>query len=280
VTEDVSAKGETAGLKSWSELSAVEQSLMRGGLRKRRTTGTIQAHGMVLRWTGAQAAPLIRGYTSAEQHELIPEFADAAANLVAQDLLEVRAMSGDHLREDADPAVPREDLDRVLYELATWIWNAEQQSSHWLDASQAAHRDWYQPAYFSTACSDRLAYRELNELQRAIIVSAMEASGMLTGPFGIWDQPEPELTPAARSAVVDEMLAPLLPFVRDGLLEVQFRSDARSDAYTVIPLDELRTAFTGAEIWRDREEADFFEGAHAVFTLAGYATWHTPPASR
>jgi len=66
------------------------------------------------------------------------------------------------------------------------------------------------------------------------------------------------------------------PLVRDGLLEVQYRTDTSSDLYTVIPLRELRTAFSSTEIWRDHDDADIFEGAHAVFTFAGYATWHTP----
>ena len=60
------------------------------------------------------------------------------------------------------------------------------------------------------------------------------------------------------------------------LLEVHHRTDARSDAYTVIPQRKLRSTFISTEIWHDHAEADFFEGAHAVFTFAGYATWHTP----
>jgi hypothetical protein len=99
---------------------------------------------------------------------------------------------------------------------------------------------------------------------------------MLTGHLGIWSQPDPALTPSQRLAAIDELLAPLLPFVRDNLLEVHYRTDARSDAYTVIPLRELRSAFNSTEIWHDHAETDFFEGAHAVFTFTGYATWHTP----
>ena len=101
---------------------------------------------------------------------------------------------------------------------------------------------------------------------------------MLTGPFGILNQPDPALTAARRLAAVDDLLEPLLPFVRDGLLEVQYRTDARSDAYRVIPLDELRSAFNGTEIWHDDADtdADGLEGAHAVLTFTGYATWHAP----
>ena len=108
----------------------------------------------------------------------------------------------------------------------------------------------------------------------------MEASGTLTGPFGIWSRPDPALTAPERLAAVDDLLEPVLPFVRDGLLEVQHRADSRGDAYRVVPLDGLCSAFNGTEIWRDGADADFSEGAHAVFTFAGYATWHRPQPSR
>jgi hypothetical protein len=126
------------------------------------------------------------------------------------------------------------------------------------------------------ARTDYPAWRELGEPERTILVSAMEASGMLTGPFGIWSQPDPALAAQQRLAEIDELLAPLLPLVRDELIEVQYRTDVRSDAYKVIPLDELRSAFNGTEIWHDHADAEFAEGAHAVLTFAGYATWHAP----
>ena len=101
-------------------------------------------------------------------------------------------------------------------------------------------------------------------------------SGSRSCAVGIWGQPDTALTAQQRLAEVDELLAPLIPLVRDGLIEVQYRADARTDAYTVVPLNELRPAFNGTEVWRDHEDAESFEGAHAVITFVGYATCHTP----
>jgi hypothetical protein len=44
--------------------------------------------------------------------------------------------------------------------------------------------------------ADRPGWRELSKPEHAILVSAIQASGMLTGPFGIWSQPDPALTAA------------------------------------------------------------------------------------
>lgn len=266
---------ETAPLLPWTELSGLEQALVRCGLRQRRTSGVIEAYGSALRWEGAPDAPLVGGYSSAEERALIPGFADAAAGLISQGILRVRRIAGDYLDEEVDPVVDFGDLDGVLRDPGTWIRETQKPEPYWLDASPAAHELWYHPAYLAMARTDYPAWRDLGEPERRILVSAMEFSGSLTGYFGIWCQPDPELTPTQRLAAVDELLAPLLPFVRDGLLEVQYRADVASGSYTVIPLEELRSAFNGVEIWHDGDDAEFFEGAHAVFTLAGYATWHT-----
>jgi hypothetical protein len=281
VTEDTTGSGpvrETAGLTPWPELSAIEQSLVRGGLRKKHTAGIIQAHGTALRWDGAPGAPLTGGYSYADQRALVPEFANAAVGLIAQGVLNVRRTSAS-FPQDSDPHVAARDLGPVLREPATWIWDAQEQSRYWLDMPQTAHAHWYRSAYFAMARTDYPVWRELSKPQRAILVSAQEASGMLTGHLGIWCQPEPTLTPSQRLTAIDELIAPLLPFVRDNLLEVQYRTDAHTGAYTVIPLPELRAAFNGTEIWCDHPDAEIFEGAHAVFTFAGYATWHSPRAA-
>lgn len=276
--DDGGVSRETVGLPPWSSLSAVEQSLVRGGLRRRSVAGLIQAHGMALRWSGADEAPLKGGYTYAEQRELVPLFAAAAVRLAARGVLTVRRASQGSGPEDTDQTLTHAELERVLRDPVLWIWDAREQARLWLDASEAAHEQWYRPAYFAMARPGYPAWSDMSEPEHAILLSAAEASGMLTGLFGIWSQPDPALSAAQRLAAVDELLAPLLPFVRDGLLEVQYRADARSDAYTVVAYDELRSAFTGTEIWRD-DDADFSEGACAVFTLAGYATWHDPSPS-
>ena len=54
---DIGTIREAAELKPWSELNGIEQSLVRGGLRKKPAAGTIQAYGMALRWAGMPGAP-------------------------------------------------------------------------------------------------------------------------------------------------------------------------------------------------------------------------------
>uniref|UniRef100_A0AAU2UY07 Uncharacterized protein n=1 Tax=Streptomyces sp. NBC_00003 TaxID=2903608 RepID=A0AAU2UY07_9ACTN len=58
---------------------------------------------------------------------------------------------------------------------------------------------------------------------------------MLTGAFGIWQDPPAD--PGSMECLdwVDRQLAPLLPFVRNGWIEVRHLPDASSDAFTVIP---------------------------------------------
>ena len=147
MTDDATGSGpirETAGLTSWPELSAIEQSLVRGGLRKKRTAGIIQAHGMALRWDGVPGAPLTGSYSYADQRDLVPEFAHAAVGLIAQDVLTVRCTSVSY-PQDSDHHVAACDLGPVLRDPATWIWNAQEPSRYWLDMPQPAHARWYWP---------------------------------------------------------------------------------------------------------------------------------------
>jgi hypothetical protein len=136
----------TLDFTPWSGLSMIEQSLVRSGLRGKPAAGIIQAHGMALRWSGASRAPLAGGYTPSEQRALVARFAAAAAGLIALDVLGVRHASAGPAR-DTDQAVTQADLERVLRDSATWIWDARGPGRYRLDASEAAHAQWYQPAF-------------------------------------------------------------------------------------------------------------------------------------
>jgi hypothetical protein len=94
---------------------------------------------------------------------------------------------------------------------------------------------------------------------------------MLTGMFGIWDDPPGELQEAERAAWVDRQLAPLTEFVRKGWIEV--RCLPGDGSYTVIPLEALGEALAdpGLRLGGD----DMFIGATCVFTLAGGAVWRS-----
>ncbi|MET9614660.1 ATP-binding protein [Kitasatospora indigofera] len=95
----------------------------------------------------------------------------------------------------------------------------------------------------------------------------MEASGMLTGPFGIWADLPDDLAEADRPAWVDAQLAPLLPLVRDGWIEVRYRPDPDRDEFTVIPFEDLRRAFSDPALRRDDAD-DWGIGLTCVFTHA------------
>lgn len=75
------------------------------------------------------------------------------------------------------------DLNVVLRNPATWIWDAQRPSPYWLDAPQPAHAKWYHSAYFAMKRTDYPTWGELGKPEQTILVSAMEASGMLTGPL-------------------------------------------------------------------------------------------------
>src|ERR1700735_1499889 len=66
---------------------------------------------------------------------------------------------------------------------------------------------------------------------------------MLTGMFGIWDDPPGELQGVERAAWVDWQLAPLTEFVRKGWIED--RCLPGDGSYTVIPLAAWSKAFAG-----------------------------------
>lgn len=75
-----------------------------------------------------------------------------------------------------------------------------------------------------------------------------------------------------RQAFVDEQIAPLVPFVRAGWIEVRHVAENNSDAFTVIPLDELRTAFANPALRYQGEEWGI--GLTRVFAYAGLAVRH------
>ncbi|MFF7882163.1 hypothetical protein ACH40F_55655 [Streptomyces sp. NPDC020794] len=130
---------------------------------------------------------------------------------------------------------------------------------------------WFDGAHPTADTSALPTWDELSVEEREVLVCAAEASGMLTGAFGIWEDPPDDLDSAERLAWVDRQLAPLLPFVRKGWIEVQHCPDERSDAFTVIPLDGLHTSLTDAAIRYEGDEWGI--GVGCIFTYAGLAVW-------
>ncbi|MEU1199770.1 hypothetical protein ABZ446_26580 [Streptomyces sp. NPDC005813] len=134
------------------------------------------------------------------------------------------------------------ELHEVLADPANWLWSVRPKRHLRLAAPQSARECWFDGAHPTADTSALPTWDELRLEEREVLVCAAEASGMLTGAFGIWEDPSDDLDIHERLAWVDQQLAPLLPFVREGWIEVQHYPDEDSDAFTVMSLDEMRAA--------------------------------------
>lgn len=255
----------------WNTLSPAEQTLIRRGLWQSRLAGTVQQYGIDLRWAGADDAPPPRSYTRDEQLALVPRLAAAAVGLAERGLLTVRVRQGPGAAP-SDPVLTGPALRDALAEPANWLWNPHPALTLDLDATEPARAWWHASAFPEEDAAGRPAWDELTDGQRELLVCASETSGLLTGPFGIWEDLPSDLTGTELTAWLDRQLAPLLPFVREGWIEVRHFAADSTDGYTVIPLDGLRTAFADRSLRHDDGD-DWGVGFGCVFTYAGLALW-------
>ncbi|MDH6576462.1 hypothetical protein [Kitasatospora sp. MAP5-34] len=255
----------------WDALTFAEQTLMRRAMFGNGLAWTIQQYGIDLRWAGAEGAPTLRNYTEDEERALVPQLAAAALGLVGRGLMTIRVRQG-HFPAASDPVLTGVELREVLADPANWRWESKASRNFDLAATESATEQWRAAASPKVASDALPAWDELSIGQREVLVCAMEGSGMLTGPFGIWEDLPTELGSADRAEWVDHQLAPLLPFVRDGWIEVRHLPGASSDAFTVIPLDELHAAFADPVLRYDGDDGDDWGvGLTCVFTHAGLA---------
>jgi hypothetical protein len=253
----------------WKSLTLIEQTLMRGALSGHRVANQIHHYGEALRWADS-ADSLPRSYTTDEVLALVPQFSAAALGLADRDLLFLRETIGPWI-QDTDPTLSGHALAAVLSEPGSWIWDPETGGHYFLDAPQAVRERWWTDALPATEVRYLPEFGELSKAQREILVCAVEGSGMLTGMFGIWEDPPGELEEAERAAWIDRQLAPLAEFVRKGWIEV--RHLPGDDSYTVIPLAQLSEAFADPVLRLGGD--DMFIGATCVFTLAGRDVWRS-----
>ncbi|WP_412538451.1 hypothetical protein R8Z50_21665 [Longispora sp. K20-0274] len=250
-------------MDSWTALTIAEQTLMRRAISGYPLAGTIQDYGAALRWAGASGA-VPRGYTEAEQRALTPQLAAVALDLAERQLLTVHETSG-----RPDTLSDRERRD-VLADPAHWLWNPAATRTFELGAPQPVREHWFSDANPVVDTRELPTWDELTVDERAVLVCAAESSGMLTGSFGIWPERLAGLDAAARREQVDRELAPLLPFVRAGWIEVRHHPDG-GEGYTVIPLADLDHAFADPAV--RNEGGDWGIGIGCVFTYAGLAVW-------
>ncbi|HEX6501016.1 MAG TPA: hypothetical protein VF054_18595 [Micromonosporaceae bacterium] len=237
---------------------------------------------MDLRWAGVDGAPPPRSYTEHEQRMLVPMLAAVTTDLVDHGLLTVHE-SANLTPSVSDIAVEGSALRAVLAKAENWLWSPHLPSQfrlsaprfvreQWfLSAPRFVREQWFDDAYPTADGGDLLSWDELDVGQREVLVCAAEASGMLTGPFGIWDGPPAEQDARQRVDWIDRHLAALLPFVRDGLIEVRRYFEAASDEFMVIGVDDLGDTLTDPTLWCS--DLEWGVGVGCVFTYAGLAVW-------
>ncbi|WP_319459906.1 hypothetical protein [Micromonospora sp. RTP1Z1] len=257
-------------MHSWGSFTPAEQTLLRRAMSDSWLAGTVQVYGVDLRWAGADGAPPARSYTEHEQRMLVPLLAAVTTDLVDRGLLTVRESAG-LAPSVSDMTVEGSGLRAVLAKAENWLWPPHTPSQFRLSVPRFFREQWFDDAYPTADSSDLLRWDELDVGQREVLVCAAEASGMLTGPFGIWDGPPAELDATQRLDWVEGHLAALLPFVRDGLIEVRRYSEAASGEFTVIGVDGLRDTLTDPTLWCS--DLDWGVGVGCVFTYAGLAVW-------
>ncbi len=256
-------------MQSWVSFTLPEQTLLRRAMSDSSLAGMVQVYGVDLRWSGLDEAPPMRSYTEHEQRALVPLLATVTTDLVDRGLLTVRESAGP-VASASDMSVEGNRLRAVLTKAENWLWPPRTPSQFRLSAPRFVRKQWFDDAHPTADSSGLPRWDELDVGQRKVLVCAAEASGMLTGPFGIWDGPPAEPDATQRSDWVDSHLAALLPFVRDGLIEAR-RYCGTSDEFTVIAADRLRDTLTEPAIWDSN--LDWGVGLGCVFTYTGLAAW-------
>lgn len=257
-------------MRSWDDLTIAEQTLMRRAISGYQLAGMAQGYGAALRWSGAADTPLLRSLTEDEQRALVPQLAAVALDLAAHGLLSIHEV---HDPGAADRLLNGQELHEALAEPANWLWTSNPTRRFKLTAPQSVREHWFDAAHPTTDTSALPTWAELTIAERKVLVCAAEASGMLTGAFGIWEDPPADLDAAGRLAWVERQLAPLIPFVRNGWIEVYHCPDPDSDALTVIPLENLSGAMADPAIRHENDSDDMFVGVSCTFTYTGLAVW-------
>ncbi|GHI41583.1 hypothetical protein [Streptomyces violascens] len=257
-------------MRSWNSLTLAEQTLLRRAMSQDPLAGMIQTYGMALRWAHAEEAPPPRSYSAAEQRELVPMLGAVMRSLVERDLVIVREVAG-MSPSPSDPVLTGDALHAVLKGPANWLWTPTSERRFSLATPDAVRRDWGDDACPVMDADGFPAWDGLSRAQREVLVCAAEASGMLTGPFGIWEDLPSGLLGAERIAWVDRQFTPLIPFVRAGWIEVRHYPGVNDDAFTVIPADDLQHALADPAIRYEGDE--WGVGIGCVFTDVGLAVW-------
>ncbi|MFF7237696.1 hypothetical protein [Streptomyces collinus] len=256
-------------MSKWTSMAVAEQALLRRAMQKHQLAGMVQYYGAALRWAGDAEAPPLRSYTQAEARELVPRLAEAALGLVERGLLDVRQASGPW-SAPSDPALSRRELHGVLTDPDQWIPTELSPDRIWLSVPEAVDARFRADAFPAPQSGGFPPAEERTAVEEELLVCALEASGWLTGPFGVLRSPEAEWSLGERLVWVEPQVAPLVQWVDKGWIEVCYVLDPKK-GYMVIPACELLATLADPAVWHDDE--DWGVGVTCHFTDAGLGAW-------
>ncbi|GAA2125924.1 hypothetical protein GCM10009759_78130 [Kitasatospora saccharophila] len=239
-------------VESWDDLSVTEQVLVRRAVDGTSPRGSAAHVTAVLRWAGSSEVPRRRNASPAEELARVPDLVAAAHRLVAGGWLTVRrALSTPFVQEDG-PEVTGPELAQVLADPATWLLPRHDQNDLpvlSLRATAEGRRRWEAAAY-APGAPGTVHELELTDDEDSIVVCAMEASGWLTGLWGVLAETPAELVGEELRAFVAADIAPLVRLVRAGMIEVLHVAERGAEG-TVVPLEDLLDALCDRELRRD-----------------------------
>ncbi|MFJ8623595.1 hypothetical protein ACIRD3_12230 [Kitasatospora sp. NPDC093550] len=236
-------------MKTWNELTLVEQVLVRRAVGGTGPRGTVHHVASVLRWAGSPEAPRWRDDSPENEAARVRELASAVLRLVADGWLTLRRAHGTAFVREDSPQVVGADLEQVVVDPATWVWRADAGSKApdlSLRATEEGGRRWT-AAVNAPGAPLTIHQLDLSEDEDRFRVCAMELSGWLTGPFGILGDLPPGLVGEELREHVAQELAPLVRFVREGWIEVRHFAEPGTEL-TVVPLEDLLDAFGDREL--------------------------------
>ncbi|MFJ9773995.1 hypothetical protein ACIRVF_22615 [Kitasatospora sp. NPDC101157] len=253
-------------MRTWDELSVTEQVLVRRAVADTSPRGSAQHVTAVLRWAAAPEVPRRRNASAEEQSQRVPELAAATLRLVADGWLTLRRARSTAFVQEDGPEVTGAELEQLVVDTATWVWPSDDRSGGpalSLRATDEGRRRWEARAYDPEA-QPTIRHVDLTEDEERVWVCAMEASGWLTGPFGILADLPSGLEGEELRAYVAADLAPLVRLVREGAIEVLHVAEPAAEG-TVVPLEDLLDAFGDRELRCDDRD-DWGVGFTCILT--------------
>ncbi|KQV11385.1 MULTISPECIES: hypothetical protein [unclassified Kitasatospora] len=253
-------------MKTWDELTLTEQVLVRRAVRGTFARGTARHVAAVLRWAGSPEVARRRYASPGEQAARVPELASATLGLVAGGWLTLRRVLGTAFVQEDGPQVVGAELEQVVADTATWVraWDGGSDGPVLsLRATEEGRRRWEAAAY-APGTPPTIHQLDLTGDEARVRVCAMEASGWLTGPFGILADLPSGLAGEELREYVAADLAALVRFVREGRIEVLHVAEPDAEA-TVVPLEDLLDAFGDRDL-RCEDRDDWGVGFTCVLT--------------